>query len=69
MAFPFHPCEEMLHISITKIWIVKSTYFQQVWNFILVRTLYWSVMIYLFAVFLYIHDYHACLKMGDFIIL
>ena len=35
MAFPSHPYEEILHISLTKIWIVKSTYFQEVWNFII----------------------------------
>ena len=55
MAFPFHPCKEVLirGISLT----IKSESWSQL-NFdefetsFHIRTLYWNIVLYLFAVFL-----------------
>ena len=61
MAFLFRPCIEILHISLTKTesWIQLS--FNEFETSFYIRTPYWSIMLYLFAVFL-VHMITMCLN-------
>ena len=52
MAFPFHPFKEILDISVTKSESWSQLNFYEFETSFYLRKLYWSIMLYLFAVFL-----------------